>query len=64
MQRQKKQFEYIVLSHDFSGKEKTYNIQLIADGKELSVFEHKSKKVAEQKAAQLALELLERKGLS
>jgi hypothetical protein len=37
--------------------------QLIADGKELSVFEHKSKKVAEQKAAQLALELLERKGI-
>jgi ribonuclease-3 len=63
MQRQKKQFEYIVLSHDFSGKEKTYNIQLIADGQELSVFEHKSKKVAEQKAAQLALELLERKGI-
>lgn len=61
MQRQKKQFEYIVISHDFSGKEKTYVIQLNLDGKELSVFEHKSKKVAEQKAAQLALESLEKK---
>lgn len=56
MQRQKKQFEYVVLKHDFSGKEKTYVIQLNVNGVELSVFEHKSKKVAEQKAAQLALE--------
>lgn len=56
MQRQKKQFEYVVLKHDFSGKEKTYVIQLKVNGVELSVFEHKSKKVAEQKAAQLALE--------
>lgn len=59
MQRQKKQFEYVVLSNEFNGKEKTYVVQLNADGIELSKFEHKSKKVAEQKAAQLALEGIE-----
>ena len=61
MQRQKKEFEYVVLRNELNGKEKTYVIQLNVNGKELSVFEHKSKKVAEQKAAQLALESLENK---
>ncbi len=56
MQRQKKQFEYVILSEDFYGKEKIYRIQLTIDGVEFGVFEHKSKKVAEQKVAQLVLE--------
>jgi ribonuclease-3 len=60
MQRQKKDFEYVVLKNKVVSKEKTYVVQLNVNGVELSVFEHKSKKVAEQKAAQLALESLEK----
>jgi ribonuclease-3 len=60
MQRQKKEFEYVVLKNQVVSKEKTYVVQLNVNGVELSVFEHKSKKVAEQKAAQLALESLEK----
>ncbi len=56
MQRQKKQFEYVVLSDEKVGKEKLFKIQLNINGIEQAVFEHKSKKVAEQKAAQLALQ--------
>lgn len=58
MQRQKKQFEYSILKEEHNGKEKTYTIQLSIDGVEQGVFEHKSKKVAEQKVAQLVLEKL------
>ena len=58
MQRQKKQFEYTILKEDTAGKEKLYSIQLSIDGIEQGVFEHKSKKVAEQKVAQLVLEKL------
>lgn len=58
MQRQKKQFEYIILKEEHNGKEKLYSIQLTIDGIEQAVFEHKSKKVAEQKVAQLVLEKL------
>lgn len=58
MQRQKKQFEYTILKEEHNGKEKTYTIQLSIDGVEQGVFEHKSKKVAEQKVAQLVLEKL------
>lgn len=59
MQRQKKEFEYVILKNELNGKEKTYVMQLNVNGVEVSVFEHKSKKVAEQKAAQLALESFE-----
>ena len=58
MQRQKKQFEYTILKEDYSGKEKLYTIQLSIEGVEQGVFEHRSKKVAEQKVAQLVLEKL------
>lgn len=58
MQRQKKQFEYTILKEDYSGKEKLYAVQLSIDGVEQAVFEHRSKKVAEQKVAQLVLEKL------
>ncbi len=61
MQRQKKQFEYAILKEDYQGKEKTYTIQLSIDGFEQGTFEHKSKKVAEQKVAQLVLEKLTNK---
>lgn len=61
MQRQKKQFEYAILKEDYQGKEKTYTIQLSIDGVEQGTFEHKSKKVAEQKVAQLVLERLTNK---
>jgi ribonuclease-3 len=58
MQRQKKQFEYTILKEDFNGKEKLYSISLSIDGIEQATFEHKSKKTAEQKVAQLVLEKL------
>jgi dsRNA-specific ribonuclease len=58
MQRQKKQFEYTILKEDHTGKEKLYVVQLSIDGVEQAVFEHRSKKVAEQKVAQLVLEKL------
>ena len=60
MQRQKKQFEYTILREDTTGKEKLYSIQLSIEGIEQGVFEHKSKKVAEQKVAQLVLEQLQK----
>jgi len=60
MQRQKKQFEYTILKEDTTGKEKLYSIQLSIEGIEQGVFEHKSKKVAEQKVAQLVLEQLQK----
>jgi dsRNA-specific ribonuclease len=56
MQRQKKQFDYLVIKEDVIGKEKLYTIQLSIDGVEQGAFEHRSKKVAEQKVAQLVLE--------
>ena len=58
MQRQKKQFEYTILKEEKIGKEKLYSIQLSIEGVEQAVFEHKSKKVAEQKVAQIVLEKL------
>lgn len=56
MQRKKKKFEYITLKEEKVGKEKLYTIQLTIDGVPQAEFEHKSKKVAEQKVAQIALE--------
>ena len=60
MQRQKKQFEYTILSEERKGKEKLYAVQLSIEGVEQAVFEHKSKKVAEQKVAQIVLEKLQK----
>ncbi len=58
MQRQKKQFEYTIVKEDLYGKEKIYAIELSINGEPQAVFEHKSKKVAEQKVAQIVLEQL------
>ncbi len=58
MQRQKKQFQYTILKEDHAGKEKLYAVQLSIDGIEQGIFEHRSKKIAEQKVAQLVLEKL------
>ncbi len=60
MQRQKKQFEYTILKEEHNGGEKTYSIQLSIEGVEQAVFEHKSKKVAEQRVAQIVLEKLQK----
>ncbi len=60
MQRQKKQFEYTILKEEKIGKEKLYAVQLSINGEKQAVFEHKSKKVAEQKVAQLVLEKLQK----
>ena len=58
MQKQKKQFEYKTIKEDYLGKEKFYTVALFIEGVEQAIFEHKSKKVAEQKVAQLVLEVL------
>ena len=58
MQRQKKIFEYTVVNELLAGKEKIYTVQLSIDGVAQATFDHKSKKVAEQKVAQLVLEKL------
>lgn len=60
MQKQKKQFDYTLLKEEHNGKEKMYTVQLTIEGKEQAIFEHKSKKVAEQKVAQLVLEKLQK----
>jgi ribonuclease-3 len=56
MQRQKKQFEYTVLKEEIVGRDKIFTVQLSINGEKQAVFEHKSKKVAEQKVAQITLE--------
>ena len=61
MQRQKNKFEYKVLEETIHGKEKTFTIELSINDEPQGSFEHKSKKVAEQKVAQLVLEKLNEK---
>ena len=58
MQRQKNKFEYKIIEETQNGKEKTFTIELSINGEAQGTFEHKSKKVAEQKVAQLVLEKL------
>lgn len=58
MQKQKKQFAYTLINEEHNGKEKIYTVQLSINGKPQATFEHKSKKVAEQKVAQIVLEKL------
>ncbi len=58
MQRQKNKFEYKIVDESIHGKEKTFVIELSINGEAQGTFEHKSKKVAEQKVAQLVLEKL------
>jgi ribonuclease-3 len=58
MQQQKKQFAYTVIKEEYDGPYKIYAVQLSINGEEQAIFEHRSKKVAEQKVAQLVLEKL------
>lgn len=58
MQRKKKKFEYVTLKEERIGNEKVYTMQLMVDGAPEAEFEHKSKKVAEQKLAQIVLDKL------
>lgn len=58
MQRQKKTFKYTVLSEVHDGRDKLFKIELSINGEPQATFEHKSKRVAEQKVAQIALENL------
>ncbi len=58
MQRKKKSFKYTLLSEDYHGKDKFYKIELSINGVPQATFEHKSKKVAEQRVAQITLEQL------
>jgi ribonuclease-3 len=59
MQRQRKKFEYRLLSDSHNGREKIYHIQVFIENEPYADFQHYSKRVAEQKAAQLTLERLE-----
>lgn len=61
MQRQKKAFKYTLLSETNNGKEKLFNVELSINNVPVAVFEHKSKRVAEQRVAQIALEQLNEK---
>ena len=56
MQRKKQKFEYLTLKEEQGTNEKLYTIQLLIEGEIQAEFEHKSKKVAEQKLAQIVLE--------
>lgn len=58
MQKQKMSFEYKVVNEALVGKHKNYTVQLIVNGIVEAEFEDKSKKAAEQKAAQQVLEKL------
>jgi dsRNA-specific ribonuclease len=58
MQRQKNTFAYTIIKEGESGREKTYTVELSINGEPQATFEHKSKKVAEQKVAQVVLEQL------
>ena len=58
MQRQKKLFKYTLLSEEIQGKIKIFKIELSINDQPQATFEHKSKKVAEQRVAQLTLEKL------
>ncbi len=55
-QKNKLPLEYKLLNEEQKGKDKIYTIQVILNGKKYVTFEHYSKRVAEQKAAQLTLE--------
>jgi ribonuclease-3 len=58
MQRQKNTFAYTIIKEGESGREKMYTVELSINGEPQATFEHKSKKVAEQKVAQIVLEQL------
>jgi ribonuclease III len=57
-QKNKLSLEYKLLSEVQRGKDKIFTVQVIIGGKPYVTFEHYSKRVAEQKAAQLTIEKL------
>jgi ribonuclease-3 len=57
-QKNKLQLEYRMLSEDMSGKDRLYVIQVFVNNKPYVRFENFSKRLAEQKAAELSLEEL------
>lgn len=57
-QRNKQTLEYRLLNEQLHGKDKIYTVQVYINNEPFVVFEHYSKRVAEQKAAQLTLEQL------
>ncbi len=58
-QKSKQSLEYRLLDEGTQGKTKTFIVQVFVDNKPYVYFEHFSKRVAEQKAAQLTLEQLD-----
>lgn len=54
-QRHKLQLEYRVLQEDLKKQRKYYTIQVFVNGEGYATFEHQSKRVAEQHAAELSL---------
>ncbi len=58
IQKNKLNLEYRLLSEIQKGKERIYTVQVFINEKPYVAFEHYSKRVAEQKAAQLTLEQL------
>jgi ribonuclease-3 len=59
-QKNKLSLEYRLLSEEQKGKTKIFVVQVFIDNKPYVIFENYSKRVAEQKAAQLTLEELQR----
>lgn len=57
-QKNKLNLEYRLLNEEHKGKDKYYTVQVFIHNEPYVVFEHYSKRVAEQKAAQLTLEQL------
>lgn len=62
MQKQHKKFEYRLMGDSFNGREKIYHVQVFIEQQPYASFQHYSKRTAEQKAAQLTLEALEKEG--
>lgn len=57
-QKNKLNLEYRLIKEGHKGKDKIYTVQVFINDKPYVVFEHYSKKIAEQKAAQLTIEAL------
>ena len=58
-QKNKFTLEYRLLSEEHKGKDKIYTVQVFINNEPYVIFEHYSKRSAEQKAAQLTLEQLD-----
>ena len=61
-QKNKVSLEYRVISEEKQGAHKMYVVEVVLDGKSYTRFENYSKRIAEQKAAQLTLEHIQQDG--